>query len=43
MYRLSRIYDVLSMQPKYYIANGKIEDNFILEPGIFRANYKWKV
>lgn len=42
-YRVFRIYDVLSLEPKFYIAKGKIEDNFNLEPVTFRASYKWKL
>jgi hypothetical protein len=42
-YAVFRIYNVLSNQPKYYLAKGAIEDNFILEPSTFKASYKWRV
>ena len=41
-YYLFRIYDVLSISPKYYIASGPIEDNFYIEPMTYRATYKWQ-
>ncbi|MDY0277850.1 MAG: DUF3578 domain-containing protein [Acholeplasma sp.] len=42
-YRIFRIYDVDSTVPKYYFANGKIEDNFILDPITFLATYKYEL
>jgi hypothetical protein len=42
-YRVFRIYNILAIEPKYYIASGEIENNFNLEPVTFRASYKWKV
>ena len=42
-YCVFRIYDVLSISPKFYIAHGSIEENFYLEPVTFKASYKWRV
>ena len=42
-YRLFRIFDILSFNPKYYIAGGKLEENFILDPVTFAATYKYSV
>ena len=41
-YYLFRIYDVLSISPKYYIAKGAIERNFYIEPVSYRVTYKWQ-
>lgn len=40
---LFRIYEVLSINPKYYIAKGPVESNFYLEPVSYRATYKWSM
>jgi hypothetical protein len=42
-YAIYRVYDVLNITPKFYIAKGPIEDNFFLEPSTYKATYKWKV
>lgn len=42
-YRILRIFDITSIIPKYYIAIGKIEDNFYLDPTTYRAIYKFEV
>ncbi len=42
-YRVLRIFDVDSTQPKYYYAKGPIQDSFILDPVTFLATYKYEV
>jgi hypothetical protein len=42
-YAIYRIYDILNLTPKFYIAKGAIEANFYLEPSTYKATYKWKV
>ncbi|NLN50746.1 MAG: DUF3883 domain-containing protein, partial [Acholeplasmataceae bacterium] len=42
-YKVFRIYDIMSTMPKYYIAEGQIEDNFYLDPVTFSARYKFEV
>jgi hypothetical protein len=42
-YFIYRIYDSLSVEPKIYIAQGSIRDNFDLDPVTYSAIYKWKV
>ena len=42
-YAIYRVYDVLNLTPKFYIAKGAVEDNFYLEPSTYKASYKWKV
>ena len=42
-YRVFRIFDITSIMPKYYIADGEIEDNFYLDPVTFSARYKYEV
>lgn len=42
-YWLYRVYDILSINPKYYIAKGLLSDNFILDPISYIARYKWSV
>jgi hypothetical protein len=42
-YFIYRIYDSLSVEPKIYIAQGSIRDNFDLDPVTYTAIYKWKV
>ena len=40
-YYLYRVYDATSQSPKFYRVNGKLEDNFILDPITFMARYKY--
>lgn len=42
-YQVMRIYDILSVKPKYYTANGEIEENFYLDPVSYSARYKFEV
>ncbi|NMA04869.1 MAG: DUF3578 domain-containing protein [Acholeplasmataceae bacterium] len=42
-YRIFRIFDITSIAPKYYIADGELEDNFYLDPVTFSATYKYDV
>lgn len=42
-YQIFRIYDVTSQIPKYYRSNGKIDDNFYLDPVSYSARYKYNV
>lgn len=42
-YQIFRIFDILSVRPKYYIANGRIEENFYLDPVTYSARYKFEV
>lgn len=42
-YFVFRIYNVLSINPKFYIAKGTINENFYLEPVTFKATYKFTV
>lgn len=42
-YAVFRIYDALSIHPKYYLARGPIETNFILDPATYSATYRWRV
>jgi Domain of unknown function (DUF3578). len=42
-YRVFRIFDITSIMPKYYIADGEIEENFYLDPVTFSARYKYEV
>ena len=42
-YRVMRLFDINSIIPKYYIADGKVDDNFYLDPITFRARYKYHV
>ena len=41
--RIFRIFDITSIAPKYYIADGELEDNFYLDPVTFSATYKYDV
>lgn len=43
LYRLFRIFDLNSTRPKYYMADGEIEENFYLDPVTFTARYKFNV
>lgn len=40
-YFIYRVYDADSQRPKFYRAQGKIEDNFIIDPYTFTARYKY--
>lgn len=42
-YRIFRIFDLTSIAPKYYIADGEIEDNFYLDPITYSATYKYDI
>lgn len=42
-YCVYRLYDVNSISPKFYVAPGKIEDNFYLDPVTYMARYKYNV
>ncbi|MDY0346618.1 MAG: DUF3578 domain-containing protein [Acholeplasma sp.] len=42
-YRVFRIYDITSITPKYYYADGMIEENFFIDPVTFSARYKYEV
>ena len=42
-YRVFRIFDITSISPKYYTADGEIEENFDLDPITFSAKYKYDV
>lgn len=42
-YRIFRIFDISSMSPYFYIADGELEDNFHLDPITFSATYKYKL
>ncbi len=42
-YQILRIYDILSTSPKYYIAEGEVEENFYLDPVTFLAQYKFEL
>lgn len=42
-YRILRIFDVDSIEPKYYYAEGYVEDNFILDPITYLATYKYEI
>lgn len=42
-YRIFRIFDLTSIAPKYYYADGELEDNFFLDPVTFSARYKYEV
>ena len=42
-YWLYRVYNcnLVEKEPKFYRVNGKLEDNFILDPITFMARYKY--
>ena len=42
-YRVLRIYDIRSVTPKYYFADGNIEENFYIDPVTYSARYKYDV
>lgn len=42
-YRILRLFDVDSTEPKYYYSTGKIEDNFDLDPVTYLATNKYDV
>lgn len=42
-YRIFRLFDIASLNPKYYIANGQIEDNFYIDAVTFSAKFKYEV
>ena len=42
-YCIFRIFDILSIKPKFYIACGVIDKNFTLDPVSYSARYKWNV
>lgn len=42
-YQIFRIYDVTSQTPKYYRSNGRIDENFYLDPISYSARYKYNV
>jgi hypothetical protein len=42
-YRVIRIFDITSIAPKYYFADGHIEENFYLDPVTYSAIYKFEV
>jgi hypothetical protein len=42
-YRVFRIFDITSTSPKYYIADGEIEENFYIDPITYQARYKYDV
>lgn len=42
-YRIFRIFDITSIVPKYYFADGEIEENFYLDPVSFSARYKYDI
>ena len=42
-YAVYRIFDALNVNLKMYIAKGKVEDNFFLDPETYSARYKWAV
>jgi hypothetical protein len=41
-YRIMRIFDLTSITPKYYYADGEIEENFYLDPVTYSARYKYE-
>ena len=43
LYRIIRIFDVDSTQPKFYYAEGQVGDNFILDPITYLATYKYEL
>lgn len=42
-YRILRIFDIASIIPKYYFADGEIEENFHLDPVTYSATYKFNI
>jgi len=42
-YRIFRIFDITSITPKFYIADGEIEENFYLDPVTYSARYKYEI
>lgn len=40
-YRLFRIFDLASINPKYYYADGEIEENFYIDPVTYQVRYKY--
>lgn len=42
-YKVYRIFDITSINPKYYIASGEIEENFFLDPVTYSATYKYNL
>lgn len=42
-YKIYRIFDITSINPKYYIASGEIEENFFLDPVTYSATYKYNL
>lgn len=42
-YRIFRIYDITSLYPKYYFADGPITENFNINPVTYSAIYKFEV
>jgi hypothetical protein len=42
-YRVFRIFDITSTRPKYYVADGEIEENFYLDPVTYQARYKYDI
>lgn len=42
-YQIFRIFDVLSLSPKFYTARGNMESNFHINPYTYTASYRWNV
>ena len=42
-YRVFRVFDITSMNPKYYYVDGQFEENFVIDPYTYTAKYKYQV
>lgn len=42
-YRVFRVFDITSMNPKYYYVDGQFEENFFIDPYTYTAKYKYQV
>lgn len=42
-YRVFRIFDITSVNPKYYYVDGYFEENFFIDPYTYTAKYKYQL